>query len=141
MGGWRANIYIMGILDLFQSKEKREKLSHLKRLVALSAADGQVTNQELVAIASICEREGLTAKQFEKLVKNPSSIKLIPPKDEATKIKYLTDLVLLMMCDGDIDENEYNLCQIAAIEMGLNPKIIDELSKNTLVKIAKYVSQ
>jgi uncharacterized tellurite resistance protein B-like protein len=127
----------MGILDLFQSKEKKEKLSHLKRLVALSAADGQVTNQELVAIASICEREGLSANQFEKLVKNPSSIELVQPKDYATKIKYLTDLVYLMMCDGKIDKSEIALCKGAAKEMGLPPTIVYDLSEQLLVEIAE----
>ena len=96
-----------------------------------------MTNQELVAIASICEREGLSANQFEKLVKNPSSIELVQPKDYATKIKYLTDLVYLMMCDGKIDKSEIALCKGAAKEMGLPPTIVYDLSEQLLVEIAE----
>ena len=58
----------MGIFDFFNSNNDREKLSHLKALVALSLADGKLEKAELAAIAAVCQREGLTDADLKKCI-------------------------------------------------------------------------
>ena len=38
----------MGFFDIFKSKKDKEKLSHLRNLLAVAVADGIVQNSELV---------------------------------------------------------------------------------------------
>lgn len=117
----------MGIFDFFSSKAKRTKLSHLKNLVALSMADGKVEKSELAAIAAVCSREGLTEDDFQKCLNNPDSINFVPPTDDKTRLRYIQDMVLLMMSDGDIDENEMLVCKLTAEALGYKHEVIDAM--------------
>ena len=117
----------MGLLDLFKSQEEKQKLSHIKNVVAVALADGTVKNSELVAIAAICDREGIDPKEIERCIKNPQKVNFTPPKDHATKVRYLQDMVLLMMCDGDLDAKEYITCKLCAEALGFRHEVIDAL--------------
>ena len=41
----------MGLFDLFRSKSKREKVGHLKSIMAMAMADGQISKEEEIIIA------------------------------------------------------------------------------------------
>lgn len=115
------------MFSLFSSRKKRVKLSHLKSLVAIALADGKVLKSELTTIAMICKREGLTEDDLQRCQKSPDSIEFTPPKDLETRILYLRDMVLVMMCDGDIDRNEMHGCKLAAIALGFKPQIVETM--------------
>lgn len=117
----------MGLFDLFRSNSKNEKFGHLKALVALSMVDGDSSKVESALIATIAHREGLTKKDFEECLTNLPSIEYVIPKDNETKVKYLKDMVALMMCDGDIDDNELSLCKITAKMFGYREEVIDAM--------------
>ena len=117
----------MGLFDLFTSKSDREKLSHLKTLVALAVSDGKVEKSELLALATICRREGLTESDLKKCFENPDSISFVAPNDDKTRIVYLKDMVCLMMCDGNINENEFAICKLTAEALGFKHEVIDAM--------------
>ncbi len=130
----------MGILDFFSSKNKRAKLSHLKALVALSMADGKVQKSELVAIAAICSREGLNEDDLQKCLNNPDSVDFVPPTDDNTRLRYLKDMVLLMMSDGDIDKNEYVVCKLTAEALGYKHEIINAMLVDIIAELKKVLN-
>ena len=129
----------MGIFDLFRSKSERQKLSHLKALVALSLADGTVEKSELAAIAAICQREGISESDLKKCLENPESIDFVPPTDHATKVRYLQDMVCLMMCDGNIDDNEFAVCKLTAEALGFRHEIIDAMILDIIAELQKTI--
>ena len=120
---------VMGILDLFKTndKSKQEKFGHLKVLLALALADGQVGDAEANVIAVICQREGISDSDVKRCINNPDAVKSRLPKDHETKVKYLKDMILLMICDGDINKDELVLCKAMAQTLGLSKETIDEL--------------
>lgn len=101
----------MSLFDFFSSNEKRQKLCHIKNLVLLAMADAKTEESELALISAICCREGITENDLQKVIDNPESVKFIPPTDNATRIIYIKDMVLLMMSDGNIHENEMIICK------------------------------
>lgn len=117
----------MKIIDYLGSKTKKEKLSHLKNLVALSLADGKLKESELMAIATVMARENLTQEDFDKCMNDPASINLVIPVDDDTRLRYLRDMVILMMSDGDIDEKEMTVCKVTAKVLGYRHEIIDAM--------------
>ena len=127
----------MSFFDLFKSRESREKLSHLKNLVALACADGKFQESEIAAIASIMHRDGLTQADFERCFKNPHGIKFIPPETDEKRLMYLKDMVLLMMCDGHIDEKEMTVCKMTAIMLGYKHEVIDALVLAVIADLKK----
>lgn len=131
----------MSFIDLFKTREERAKLSHLKNLIAVAAADGKFEKSEIAAIAMVMERRGLKPADLERCIKNPKGIKFVKPKSQEQSVEYLKDMVFLMMCDGDIDEREISVCKLTAIALGfrhevINAMIMDIISdlKGTLTK-------
>ena len=117
----------MGFFDLFKSQEEKERQSHIKNLIALSMADGVVQRSELAAIAVVASREGISPQKVKELLKKPEKTHFVVPDSDEKKLQYLRDMVILMMSDGDIDENEFALCKICAEIYGYKHEIIDAM--------------
>lgn len=127
----------MSFIDLFKSRESREKLSHFRNLVLLAHADGKLTKSEMAALAIVMAREGITESDLERCVKNPKGIKFIPPQTLEQQVTYLKDMVLLMMCDGEIDEREMALCKATAIALGFEHEVIDAIIMDIIADIKR----
>jgi len=117
----------MGIFDFFSSKTDKEKLSHIKALVALAMADGKVEKSELAAIAAVCSREGVSENEIKRILENPESVDFVPPTSDGKRIQYLKDMCLVMMSDGNIDKNEIVVCKLTAEALGFRHEVIDKI--------------
>lgn len=115
----------MGFFDLFKSQAEKERLSHIKNLIALSLADGVVQKNELAAIAAVASREGISPQKVQELLSKPEKTNFIVPESDGKKLQYLRDMVLLMMSDGNINENELALCKVCAEAFGYKNEVID----------------
>ena len=131
----------MGFFDLFRSKSEREKLSHIKGLIALALADGKIEDNELAAIVAVCTREGVDEKEFRKLLNDPDSVKFVVPKDEEKKMLYLKDMICMMMCDGEIHENEFVLCKLVAESLGYPHEVVDALVLRVINEIKSEMAK
>ena len=127
----------MSFIDLFKSRESREKLSHLKNLVAVAFADGKLEDNEMAALAAVMARDGLTPSDLERCIKKPKGIKFLPPETLGQRVIYLKDMVLLMMCDGDIDDREFALCKATAIALGFKHEVIDAMIMDIIADIKR----
>lgn len=125
----------MSFFDLFKSRESREKLSHLRNLVAVAFADGKFQKSEAAAIATVMAREGLTPADLERCIKNPKSIDFVPPTSETKRLDCLRDMVILMMCDGHIDDKEIAVCKTTAIALGYKHEIVEALVLTTIAEV------
>ena len=105
----------MGLFDLFRSKSKSEKLGHLKSIMAMAMADGQISKEEEYLIASIMKREGLSIDDVKKCLDS----NIVYPTDVETRCKYLADMLALMIADGKIDDNELIYFKITARALDL----------------------
>ena len=105
----------MGLFDLFRSQEKREKLSHLKSIMAMAMADGRISKEEEFLIASIMKREGLSIDDVKKCLNS----NIVCPADVETRCKYLADMIALMVADGKIDDNELMFFNVTARALNL----------------------
>lgn len=127
----------MSFIDLFKSREEREKLSHLKNLVAVAVADGKLEESELAALAVVMEGRGINPEYLERCIKNPKGIDFVKPKSHEKKIEYLKDMVCLMMCDGEIDEKEIAICKFTATALGFDDIVIDALLLDIISEIKR----
>ena len=127
----------MSFIDLFKSRESREKLSHLKRLVALAFADGKFEKSDMGVIATVMARDCLEFSDLERCIKNLKDFKFLPPETPERRVVCLKDMVFLMMCDGDIDDNELTLCKATAIELGFKQEVIDAMILDIIADIKR----
>lgn len=131
----------MGILDLFRSKPEREKLGHIKALIALSLADGRIDKNELKAIIAVCHRENISESEIRRCIIDPDSIQYVQPKDDETKVRYLKDMVCIMMSDGDINDEEIALCKLFAESLGFRKEVIDAMIIDIIKELKKKLDR
>lgn len=127
----------MGIFEMFKHQSNKEQLGQLKALITLAAADGKIEKEELMAIAAVCHREGISEQELKKFLDNPSSFEFVAPKDNASKIKLLKDMVCIMMADGNINDKEMILCKATAEALGYKNEVIDAILLDIIVELKK----
>ena len=114
------------------TQRKKEKLSHLKTLVAVACADREIDPSEDEMIRIVMDREGLTQEDYNMCLHNPEAIELMPPMDNAVKQTYLTDMIILMMADSNYADSEISLCHQAAALLGIPAEDIYAVVENVL---------
>lgn len=122
-------------MGLFKSQKEKERLSHVKTLLALAFADGKLEKNEITAIAAFAARENVDVEEVQKMLDGKDNVNFVPPQSEEDKVQYLHDLVLLMIADGNINEKEYALCKAVADQFGYREEVIDALLEKIIEDI------
>ena len=120
------------------------ELAHLINLISLACIDGSVSEEEKTVLHSIADSLGATEEEFNFCVdkaneatKNNTAIIEVPDTDEE-KTFYLKNLTLMMMSDGNIDENEKQYIKFIADKFGYDgDKALDILVDSVADDIRK----
>ena len=111
-------------------------MSHVRNLVALAYADGKFSDEERQYVANVATEVGMTADEMKQIINDPDGIRFIMPENDIEKIEQLYDLILLMMIDGDLNENEMIFCRAMAIKMKIPYQIVDEM----VAKVINFIT-
>ena len=78
----------------------------------------------------------MTADEMKQIINDPDGIRFIMPENDIEKIEQLYDLILLMMIDGDLNENEMIFCRAMAIKMKIPYQVVDEM----VAKVINFIT-
>jgi len=107
------------------------KLEHFQNIVAIAYADGILTDAESALLKKRALEYGLSEKKVNEILSNASNLELIIPLNEEDKEEQLSEAVYMSMINGDIHENEYNLCLKIAQKLDMTSEYLDEVIKLT----------
>jgi len=127
----------MALLDLFDSKNKKERLSHIRNLIMVASSDGEITGEELDLIFRIGNKVGITPREIKRILARPESIRFTPPASTLERVEQMSEIVVLMMIDGEIHDNELRLCKLLAEALGFRQSIIPLMINDVVDMIAK----
>ncbi|MCS7092763.1 MAG: TerB family tellurite resistance protein [Patescibacteria group bacterium] len=130
----------MNLLELFDSRDKKKRLSHIRNLVALACSDGTLEKSEMDLIFQIGIKSGLTQDELRRIFVRPESIGFHPPESFRERIEQLYDMVMVMMVNGELHQNEIALCKITALKLGFKTGIIDKMVHDTIDLIARGIA-
>lgn len=130
----------MKLLELFDSRDKKKRMSHIKNLLALAFADGHFDDNERDLITRIGINSGLKLDEVDRIFNRPESVKFYPPESFKERAEQIYEMVLLMMIDGEIDANEIVFCKFMAEKLGFRHQIIDVLVKDIINAIAEGIA-
>lgn len=130
----------MKFLELFDSRDKKKRLSHIRNLIALACADGSLDKSEMDLIFKIGVNAGLSPVELKRIFERPDSIAFFPPDSYRERIEQLYDMVMVMMVDGEFHENEIALCKLTAIKLGFKHQIIDKIVNDTVKMIVDGIA-
>ena len=90
-------------------------------LIAIALADGEITPEEEMAIAKICQLEKIDkARLYDTFRNGHDAVSDEMPQTPDEKMKYLRNIIKLIGADGYVAPEEVYLFQIIAGKMGLN---------------------
>lgn len=126
----------MSAIELKNRGDRKKIMSHVRNLVALSYADGKFSDEERQYVANVAAEAGMTADEMKQIVNDPEGVRFEMPSNDIERIEQLYDLILLMMIDGDLNENEMIFCRAMAIKMKMPYQVVDEM----VAKVINFIT-
>ena len=115
------------------ANEKQIRMMHIVNLISIAYADGSITQNEHELLEHIAQRWDLTEEEFNNCVEywkgtDEADIPIAVPEDDDEGVAFLKDFTLLMMIDGEIEENEKKYLANVAEQFGYDPeKVVPQL--------------
>jgi uncharacterized tellurite resistance protein B-like protein len=106
-----------------------DRLRLFRNLMVMAAADGKMTDEEIMFLAERCSRWGINDEQFQDALQSVQGDKLeleIPHEPKARR-ELLRDMLRMMAADGDLAETERRLFAVAAATMEVGGDDLDAL--------------
>lgn len=107
---------------------------HLRNLVVMAFADGQLGQREVDLFADRCSELDLGEKELTEAISfglsDDAALEL--PVDSNDCNETMRDLVRMMAADGVVDEGEKRLFALAAARMNMSVEDIDQLIRDTV---------
>ena len=130
----------MGLLELFNSYDKKKRRSHFANLFAIANADGEVDSAELDLLIRLAENFQMSTAEVTGIIKDPSLAKPIVLKTREERLEHLYDLITVMLIDGQIDKRELSMCKSFAAKLEFEEPIRDALIRELIEKAMKGVA-
>lgn len=104
---------------------KNIRMGHVINLMSIAYADGGITEEEQKFIYNVADDLGLTQEEFNHCLAtwqetDEAALGISTPETQEEKIAFLKNMTLLMMMDGDIDDDERQYIINAAEHYGFD---------------------
>ncbi|HAA14767.1 MAG TPA: hypothetical protein DCE41_24985 [Cytophagales bacterium] len=106
--------------------DKTIKVEHFKNLVAVAAADGFLDENEMDFLTEKAEEIGISKEDVDTIISQKDKLQFMVPMNMVDREDQLADIVYMSMIDGEIHDNEYQLCLNIAERLGLTKSDLDE---------------
>lgn len=117
----------MGLLDSFRKKPDPEKETHLMMLIIIVLEDGRIKDTELSFLYHRAEKMGISKSKVGELIdqynENPNSFRFVVPKKNHQIAELFSNMIMIMMVDGNISEREKKLIYRLAEKIGFYEEI------------------
>lgn len=94
--------------------------AHFLRLYQMAICDDNFSSLELKALYKSAEERGISQKNLDEILLNPTNSKLTIPESIEEKIDYLYDLTVMIWADGEVSANEKSSLEKYVIMFGLS---------------------
>jgi tellurite resistance protein len=107
----------------FEAAKTKINRGLILKLIAVAASDGEISNEELAAIAEVGKRVGFDLKDIEKVLNDGEKAAVQEPVTVAEKMSQLEQCVVVMIADGKASQKELQTCTAIAHALGLDPTV------------------
>lgn len=118
--------------ELLNTQQK--KLAFFQNLLLVAVADGYLDEQESDFLVSIGQQLKLTQEETTPIAENISALTFIIPESGLQKTLELQSLVMMVLQDGELHDNEYDLCLEYARRIGYSKDTLDDMLNELLKK-------
>ena len=142
----------MSYADALLGGDHAKAKSHVRNLIRIAGADGNIDDQEMKLLIRIARKFELSREDVDDIMKNIDSIGFTPPANKEDRNLQLYNLGRMVMADGVKDDSEIGKINRFAIGLGYKSEIVEDLvdkvigmieagssSEDAIEAIQKYV--
>ena len=109
-----------------------QKKSFIKILSSLATIDNDFDKDEKALLIEMAEEWGVSENELDDIVNSSEMPNIEAPKNENDRFEELAALIGMMMIDGKIFEEEFQLCSLVAMKFGFKPDIVNTIIADIL---------
>jgi uncharacterized tellurite resistance protein B-like protein len=117
------------MIGFFEHQYLSYKKNHIKNLLALAKADGEMHPKEEALLFKIARRYGLKDRQVNALMEGTEKFAVRVPDNHNDKMNLLYDLILMVYADDVVDKHEIAFCEEAVELFGMKKELVGWLLK------------
>lgn len=112
----------------------QKDLALFNNLVAMAAADGKFTQEEIEFLAVRAENWGISQDEFETAMVGVAAggAEIVLPEDHNERLRLLSEMIRMMAADGELAEVEKRLCATVSAHMDLSSEQFEQLLDHVL---------
>lgn len=122
------------MIGFFEHQYLSFKKNHIRNLLALARADGQMHPKEEELLYRIGRRYGLKDRQIRAIVESETPHTLTVPENHDDKMNLIYDLLLMLHADDHVAAHEISFVEDAVGKFGMKkemvPWLLDFFGKN-----------
>ena len=115
------------MIGFFEHQYLSFKKNHLRNLIALAKADGNLHSEEEKMIYKLGEKYGLKDRQVASLLRSNKALELYIPEADEEKMDQLYDVVMMVYADGVVEDSEVEFCEDMVSQFGYKKEIVSWL--------------
>ncbi len=114
-------------MDFYSSFDENIKKSYLLMLIKIEEADKKIDINEEAFIEYIAGKLGLTENDINEIRRNPGKFEFKLPDNVDDRLRIFYSLLYMMGIDGEIQEQEKEMCRKLGFRLCINPVLMDDL--------------
>jgi uncharacterized membrane protein YebE (DUF533 family) len=112
------------MIGFFEHQYLSYKKNHIKNLLALAKADGNMHPKEEALLYKIAKHYGLKDRQVRELSETEEKFEVNVPDNHNDKMNLLYDLILMVYADEVVDQQEIEFCEDAVTRFGMKKELV-----------------
>ncbi len=122
------------MIGFFEHQYLSYKKNHLKNLLALARADGDVHTKEQKMLFMIGKKYGLKDRQVKTLINSDEKFEVNVPDNHDDKMNVLYDVMLMVYADGVVQKSEVAFCEDMVKKFGMKKEVVGWLLNEVFAK-------
>lgn len=112
---------------IFKSDKEGIRRSHVKNLISVALADGNLSKEEWNLLVYLAEKFEMSESQILEIRDNPDTVDFVAPKTYEESALQIEDLIMVMTIDREIDPTEVTLIKRIALKLNILPQMVDDI--------------
>ncbi len=114
---------------LYMALSRRMNRAHLKNLVALACADGDLDEAERLILEEAAESIQVSPAELEEMIAHGKEFEYLIPESYEDRETQLIQMLTLAIADGQFSKDEYNLCKMVAEKLDFSERELQLIIK------------
>lgn len=107
--------------------DKQTALNYFQNLYLIAVADGKLADEEKKILVKFSQKMGINAREASEVMLNIRYRDFVIPQDRDEQMLHFKEIVQMMMSDGSIHSQEYDLCKRYAEKIGKSEVTLNHL--------------